>query len=70
MEQQKGLIGELLFIDNLLNYDIPFDKIFNSWTGPGLDDKDFIFGAIGTEIKFTASHVYYDNLLRENKKYP
>lgn len=55
LEQQKGLIGELLFIDTLLYNDIPFVKIFNSWTGPELDDQDFIFGTMGTEIKFTSS---------------
>lgn len=55
LEQQKGLIGELLFIDSLLNYNIPLSLIFNSWTGPEFDDKDFIFGEMGTEIKFTSS---------------
>lgn len=55
LEQQKGLIGELLFIDSLLNHEIPLAKIFNSWTGPEFEDKDFIFGAMGTEIKFTSS---------------
>jgi hypothetical protein len=55
LEQQKGLIGELLFIDSLLNNEIPLSLIFNSWTGPEMEDRDFIFGAMGTEIKFTSS---------------
>ena len=55
LEEQKGLIGELLFIDTLINNGIPFLKIFSSWTGPESEDKDFIFGSMGTEIKFTSA---------------
>nr|WP_314498694.1 PD-(D/E)XK motif protein [uncultured Chryseobacterium sp.] len=55
IEQQKGLIGELLFINHLLDYHKSPSTILNAWTGPDFEDKDFVFGAIGIEIKFTSS---------------
>lgn len=55
IEQQKGLIGELLFINYLLDQEQSPTKILNAWTGPDFDDKDFVFGAVGIEIKFTTS---------------
>ena len=55
IEQQKGLIGELLFINHLLDYKKHSSAILNAWTGPDFEDKDFVFGATGIEIKFTSS---------------
>lgn len=55
LEQQKGLMGELLFINYLFNNGKTPSSILNAWTGAGFEDKDFIFGSIGAEIKFTAS---------------
>lgn len=54
IEQQKGLIGELLFINQLLD-DKSSSAILNAWTGPDFEDKDFVFGATGVEIKLTSS---------------
>jgi hypothetical protein len=55
IEQQKGLIGELLFFNYLLNNNKSSTNILNAWTGANYEDKDFIFGSLGIEIKFTSS---------------
>ncbi|ROI11888.1 PD-(D/E)XK motif protein [Kaistella haifensis] len=55
IEQQKGLIGELLFINHLLDNQKSSTNILNAWTGPDFEDKDFVFGGIGIEIKLTSS---------------
>lgn len=55
LEYQKGLIGELLFINSAIDKDISFSKLLNAWTGPDQDDKDFRFGNIGIEIKLSSS---------------
>lgn len=55
IEEQKGLIGELLFMCYLLDNDIPVKNIFSAWTGADYNDKDFLFGSVGIEIKHTSS---------------
>lgn len=55
IEQQKGLIGELLFVNHLLDHRKSPTAILNAWTGPDFEDKDFVFGATGVEIKLTSS---------------
>ncbi len=55
LEYQKGLIGELLFMNSLIDNNVSISKLLNAWTGPELDDKDFRFGNIGIEIKLTSS---------------
>jgi len=55
IEQQKGLIGELLFINHLLDHHKSSSTILNAWTGPDFEDKDFVFGATGIEVKLTSS---------------
>ena len=55
LDEQKGLLGELLFLNELMASKLNIDKILNSWTGPDFEDKDFSFGAICFEIKFTTS---------------
>ena len=54
-EQQKGLIGELLFINYLLDNGKSTTKILNAWTGADFEDKDFTFGNVGVEVKFTSA---------------
>ncbi|MDR2425081.1 MAG: PD-(D/E)XK motif protein [Prevotellaceae bacterium] len=54
-EQQKGLIGELLFFNYLLEKEKSATTILNAWTGSDFEDKDFTFGTIGIEVKFTSS---------------
>jgi hypothetical protein len=55
IEQQKGLIGELLFFNYLLKNNKPSASILNAWTGADFEDKDFVFGSVGIEIKLTSS---------------
>ena len=55
IEQQKGLIGELLFFKYLLIKNKTASSILNAWTGADFEDKDFVFGSIGVEIKLTSS---------------
>lgn len=57
LEQQKGLIGELLFLNYLLNDEKTSANAVNVWTGAEQDfqAKDFTLGSVGVEVKFTAS---------------
>lgn len=57
LEQQKGLIGELLFLNTLLDDEKTIANALNSWTGAEQDfqAKDFTLGPVGVEVKFTAS---------------
>lgn len=57
LERQKGLIGELLLFNSLLDEDYSIDKLLESWTGPDYNDKDFHFGSFGIEVKLTSSKV-------------
>jgi hypothetical protein len=56
-EQQKGLIGELLFLNTLLDDEKTIANALNSWTGAEQEfkAKDFTLGSVGVEVKFTAS---------------
>lgn len=57
LEQQKGLIGELLFLNTLLDDEKTIANALNSWTGAEQDfqAKDFTLGSVGVEVKFTSS---------------
>jgi hypothetical protein len=57
LEQQKGLIGELLFLNTLLDDEKAIANAVNSWTGAEQDfqAKDYTLGSVGVEVKFTAS---------------
>jgi hypothetical protein len=57
LEQQKGLIGELLFLNYLLNDKKTSASAVNAWTSAEQEfqAKDFILGSVGVEIKFTSS---------------
>jgi hypothetical protein len=57
LEQQKGLIGELLFLNYLLNNERTSTNAVNAWTGAEQEfqAKDFTLGSVGIEIKFTSS---------------
>jgi hypothetical protein len=57
IERQKGLIGELLLFNSLLEEEYSIDDLLESWTGPDFNDKDFRFGSFGIEIKLTSSKV-------------
>lgn len=57
IKQQKGLIGELLFLKYLLNNEKTSANAVNAWTGAEQEfqSKDFTLGSVGIEIKFTSS---------------
>ena len=55
VEQQKGLLGELLFLNELINNSFNPDYLLNCWTGPDFEDKDFTLGSTCFEVKFTTS---------------
>jgi hypothetical protein len=57
LEKQKGLIGELLFLNFLMHNDKTSVNAVNSWTGTEQEfqAKDFTLGLTGIEIKFTSS---------------
>ena len=55
IEQQKGLIGELLFFNYLLDNGHTPESTLKAWTGADFQAKDFTLGSIGVEIKFTSA---------------
>lgn len=57
LEHQKGLIGELLFLNLLLDDEKTMANAVNYWTSTEQDfqAKDFTLGSVGVEVKFTAS---------------
>jgi hypothetical protein len=52
-EEQKGLIGELLFISESIENNVSKDTIIENWFGPDYYNKDFIINNKGFEIKTT-----------------
>jgi hypothetical protein len=67
VESQKGLIGELLFFNSLLDEDYSITDLLESWTGPDFNDKDFRFGSFGVEVKLTASKIPKVNISSERQ---
>ncbi len=69
--QQKGLIGELLYLQELLNEIEPADAIA-AWVGPEGSDQDFIFIQSWSEIKtisISATNVQISSLQQLDCKY-
>ncbi len=52
-EQQRGLLGELLFIKEMLQEDMNHRVTIENWFGPELFNKDFIISNTGFEVKTT-----------------
>jgi len=50
---QKGLIGELLYLEEKIN-EIGEEKAFKAWVGPEGSDQDFIFEYSWAEVKSTS----------------
>ena len=57
IEAQKGLMGELLFMNCLLDKQILSSVVVEAWSGDDYDDKDFNFQKCSVEIKFSSSKV-------------
>lgn len=55
IEHQKGIIGELLFFNYILDNQKSSASVLTAWTGANFEDKDFIFGSVGVEVKLTSS---------------
>lgn len=53
LSQQKiiGLVGELLFLRDLLLPKMPLNTAINTWRGPYGDEQDFVINAVIFEIK-------------------
>lgn len=51
---QKGLIGELFYLQDMIRTHGP-ERAIKSWTGPNGGDQDFIFDDTWTEIKTTSA---------------
>jgi hypothetical protein len=50
-ERQRGLYGELTFLNTLLNRSNDFVKTISSWTGPDGSNQDFSNGLTAVEVK-------------------
>ncbi|WP_248724026.1 PD-(D/E)XK motif protein [Seonamhaeicola sp. ML3] len=50
-ERQRGLYGELIFLNTLLNSSNDFVKTISSWTGPEGSNQDFSNGLSAVEVK-------------------
>ena len=50
-ERQRGLYGELTFLNTLLNCSNDFVKTISSWTGPEGSNQDFSNGLSAVEVK-------------------
>jgi hypothetical protein len=66
-EKQKGLIGELIVLSWFIDKSFALEDLIDNWTGPDYEDKDFVFGSVGLEIKFTASKVPSINITSERQ---
>ena len=51
----KGLLGELIFLKDVLSKEVGYEKAINSWTGPYMTDQDFYLGNTWYEIKSTTT---------------
>ena len=50
-ERQRGLYGELAFLNSLLNSSNDFESTISLWTGPEGSNQDFVNGLCAVEIK-------------------
>ncbi len=55
VDQYKGVLGELLFIKDLLKKDVPAEEILTAWTGPEYTEQDFVFSSEWFEVKAVSS---------------
>jgi hypothetical protein len=69
LDKQKGLIGELLFLNTLLDNEKTSANAVSAWTGAEQDfqAKDYTLGSVGVEVKFTASNQPRINVSNERQ---
>lgn len=56
-EEELGLVGELVIVEQLINTGLPIDTILESWVGPNKADQDFNIGTGAIEVKSTLSGI-------------
>lgn len=54
-EKQRGLYGELIFLNTLLDQSSDFEKTIVSWSGPEGGNQDFSIGSNAVELKSSKS---------------
>lgn len=57
VEQQRGLIGELTVLDQLLSVELTADRVIDAWKGPDREQQDFVFDSsvVAIEVKSVGS---------------
>lgn len=55
-QQQRGLYGELLVLEILLNETNNYTKVLESWQAPAGTNQDFYFGKTAIEVKTSKSN--------------
>lgn len=55
-EQQRGLFGELYFLNKLLQNSSQFSKVINAWQAPTGANQDFYFNEKAVEVKTSKSN--------------
>lgn len=66
-ERQKGLFGELLFIQKQVVMNHSFNEILKGWKGPDYGDKDFRYPNLFAEIKCTSTSIPSIKISSENQ---
>ncbi len=56
IERQKGLFGELTFLQTLLENGLNSEIALLAWTGPEMERRDFLLDRIGVEVKMTSAN--------------
>ena len=56
LEKQKGLFGELVFLNQILSDEENEEEIVRSWTGPDMERRDFLLNNVGVEIKTSSAN--------------
>ena len=56
IERQKGLFGELTFLNTLLDAGLNSEVVLLAWTGPDMERRDYLLNGIGVEVKTTAAN--------------
>lgn len=66
-ERQKGLFGELIFIQKQVEMNYNFNEILKGWKGPDYGDKDFRYPNLFAEVKFTTTSIPSIKISSENQ---
>ena len=67
-QAQRGLYGELYFLDILLQSGLPFIECVNSWTGPLATVQDFQRGKKAVEVKTSSGNDHQKIQISSNRQ--